>query len=145
MTSTDFKCSLISCSLSISFQFTRWKNTNFNYNCCLFCFVKAIQNGKIKFTVFFLLSHLTSFFFTGVNLAFGAGEVTKLKWSMDLKQRFTSVIHYLFVKTRLKKVRTICGIRFWLFFPGFQCQQRQCRDKNKNRASNRWGESQDQK
>lgn len=34
-----------------------------------------------------------AFVFTGTSPGFGAGEVTRLKWSMDLTQRFADVIH----------------------------------------------------
>lgn len=37
-----------------------------------------------------------AFVFTGISLEYGAGEVTKLKLSTDLKQRFSEVRHFLF-------------------------------------------------
>lgn len=37
-----------------------------------------------------------AFVFTGTSLEFGAGEVTELKLSTDLKQRFSEVRCFLF-------------------------------------------------
>lgn len=92
-----------------------------------------------------------AFVFTGTSLGFGAGDLTKLKWSMDLKQRFAEIINFLSIISSVVLHKTVepiynntCHLILVVFI-GFQCEQCKCGNQDEDRTSYRRGESQDKK
>lgn len=94
------------------------------------------------------------FVFAGTSLGFGAGEVKKLKWSMDLKQRFTEVIRLIYILTKVwchlklrRPFQIVCDIGFWLFSQVFsvnnvnvviRTRTEHLTDEEKARIKSRW-------
>lgn len=67
----------------------------------LYCIIVLYVLWKLVRDMMVDFACTDAFVFTGTNLGFGDGDLTKLKWSMDLKQRFTEVIHFLFILTKV--------------------------------------------